>query len=107
MSAATTTAITASRVIASRHRAVGTRLGARVKKPRSPTSAVPPEAPPARPSPAVHPVPRTPDHGFDEAHGYGPGHGGPSGPGDVPAEPAPGPAPDAPEKSGEDDDEEP
>jgi hypothetical protein len=32
---------------------------------------------------------RPPDHGFDESHGYGPSHGGPSGPGDVPADPAP------------------
>jgi hypothetical protein len=32
---------------------------------------------------------RPPDHGFDESHGYGPSHGGPSGPGDIPADPAP------------------
>jgi hypothetical protein len=32
---------------------------------------------------------REPDHGFDRSHGYGPGHGGPTGPGDVPAEPVP------------------
>jgi hypothetical protein len=75
------------------------RAATRVKKSR-------PQSPAAAPAPA-RPVRRTPDHGFDEAHGYGPGHGGPSGPGDVPAEPAPSPAPDAPEKGGEDDDEEP
>ncbi len=40
-----------------------------------------------------------PDHGFDESHGYGPAHGGPSGPGDVPADRAP----DAGEKNKPDD----
>lgn len=47
--------------------------------------AIKPRSPAAPPTEAD----REPDHGFDRSHGYGPGHGGPSGPGDVPAEPAP------------------
>jgi hypothetical protein len=34
-----------------------------------------------------------PDSGYEESHGYGPSHGGPSGPGDAPAEPSGAPAP--------------
>jgi hypothetical protein len=30
-------------------------------------------------------VPRAPDLGYGESHGYGPAHGGPTGPGDAPA----------------------
>jgi hypothetical protein len=33
-------------------------------------------------------IPGQKDQGYDESHGYGPGHGGPSGPGDAPADPA-------------------
>jgi hypothetical protein len=30
-------------------------------------------------------IPREPDLGYGESHGYGPAHGGPTGPGDAPA----------------------
>jgi hypothetical protein len=33
-----------------------------------------------------------PDGGYEESHGYGPSHGGPTGPGDAPA------TPDAPDR---------
>jgi hypothetical protein len=53
------------------------------------------------------PPPAPDDDGFGESHGYGPSHGGPSGPGDVPAdETAAGPA-KAPPPSGDEDDVEP
>lgn len=34
-------------------------------------------------------TPREPDQGFNESHGYGPSHGGPTSPGDSPAAEAP------------------
>jgi hypothetical protein len=33
----------------------------------------------------AHAIPREPDLGYGESHGYGPAHGGPTGPGDAPA----------------------
>lgn len=30
-------------------------------------------------------LPKEPDLGYGESHGYGPAHGGPTGPGDAPA----------------------
>lgn len=35
------------------------------------------------------PTPREPDQGYNESHGYGPSHGGPTSPGDAPAADAP------------------
>jgi hypothetical protein len=51
-------------------------------------------------------VQREPDLGYGESHGYGPAHGGPSGPGDAPADDAPAPpsAPPAEPESDDDDD---
>jgi hypothetical protein len=40
-----------------------------------------PRAPLTRPL-----LPHEPDLGYGESHGYGPAHGGPTGPGDAPAE---------------------
>lgn len=41
------------------------------------------------------------DKGFGKSHGYSPGHGGPSGPGDAPANPS-APHPKAPKDPSED-----
>jgi hypothetical protein len=38
-------------------------------------------------------MPHEPDLGYGESHGYGPAHGGPTGPGDAPAAPLPRDAP--------------
>jgi hypothetical protein len=38
-----------------------------------------------RRKPPPLPVPTEKDTGFNESHGYGPCHGGPSGPGDAPS----------------------
>jgi hypothetical protein len=44
------------------------------------------------------------DQGFGESHGYSPSHGGPSGPGDAPADPKKAPkAPPDPSSSADDD----
>ena len=65
------------------------------------------------------PIPKAPtkpeempkDKGFDASHGYGPAHGGPSGPGDTPAKPAkpeqvaPAPPPDEPAPPPDEDEE--
>jgi hypothetical protein len=51
--------------------------------------------------PRTHPEEKQPDEGYDESHGYGPAHGGPTGPGDAPAKKSPVPPPPR-----EDDDEE-
>jgi hypothetical protein len=46
----------------------------------------PPPAPKrARPKPPPLPTSLEKDTGFNESHGYGPCHGGPSGPGDTPS----------------------
>ena len=45
-----------------------------------------------------------PDKGYEQSHGYGPSHGGPSGPGDAPARPAPEP-PTPPTEEPDDEDE--
>jgi hypothetical protein len=37
-------------------------------------------------SPERAPVPKEPDHGYGASHGYDVTHGGPSGPGDAPAD---------------------
>lgn len=59
---------------------------------------------PPRTSARNEPVAREPDLGYGESHGYGPAHGGPSGPGDAPADEAPAPPsappPEAPDESG-------
>jgi hypothetical protein len=57
-------------------------------------------------APRATPTPAEPDLGFGESHGYGPAHGGPTGPGDAPgplapAEPEPTAAP-APPRDDED-----
>lgn len=41
-------------------------------------------------------VPVEADLGYNESHGYGPSHGGPTGPGDAPADPSDLPPPPAP-----------
>jgi hypothetical protein len=53
---------------------------------KSPTVPTGPAHPPPGPPDGLptHIVPEA-DQGFGESHGYGPGHGGPSGPGDVPS----------------------
>jgi hypothetical protein len=72
-----------------------------------PTPAKPP-TPPTQ-TPAAKPEERLPkDKGFDASHGYGPAHGGPSGPGDTPAKPnvaapAPPPKPAADDDDSDDD----
>jgi hypothetical protein len=50
---------------------------------------------PAAPPPLVHPpkLPLEEDEGYGESHGYGPGHSGPSGPGDAPAKQPPAAVP--------------
>lgn len=40
---------------------------------------------------APTPMPVEPDQGYGESHGYGPAHGGPTGPADAPAPEATGP----------------
>lgn len=37
-------------------------------------------------SPGRTPIPKEPDHGYGASHGYDVTHGGPSGPGDAPAD---------------------
>ena len=60
------------------------------------TSTTTPTLPSATPKPAAKSEELPKDKGFDASHGYGPAHGGPSGPGDSPAKPqqaAPAPPP--------------
>jgi hypothetical protein len=55
-----------------------------------------------RPSP---PEEHQPDKGYEESHGYGPSHGGPTGPGDAPAKLPEKEAPVDPDDSHDDEDE--
>jgi len=48
----------------------------------------------ARPT---EPIAKEPDLGYGESHGYGPAHGGPSGPGDAPAATGPTSSRDVPD----------
>jgi hypothetical protein len=52
--------------------------------------------------PGSHPSEKEADGGYEEGHGYGPGHGGPTGPGDAPAKKEPD-APPPPDDDDEDD----
>jgi hypothetical protein len=57
-------------------------------------------APSRKREPAATPAEKPqPDAGYEESHGYGPSHGGPSGPGDAPAQPSGAPAPDDDEET--------
>ena len=61
------------------------------------TLPVPPPPVPDRPSKLT---PQEHDEGYNDSHGYGPGHGGPTGPGDAPSKQPPSvvPADDPTEK---------
>ena len=48
------------------------------------SAAAPPKPNPANERPSKL-TPQEKDAGYNESHGYGPGHGGPSGPGDAPS----------------------
>jgi hypothetical protein len=53
-----------------------------------PAQPTPPEPTPTDPDRPTDPTPDERDVGYSQSHGYGPGHGGPSGPGDAPSKQA-------------------